>query len=106
LAFCTLINTALHRSLARRSRTGREGPSVQPPFAAVVAVLYAVSLVATTAAIAVVEALAGPSLAYDALAATVASCVASLARFSLLRGWAFRPDAAPRDPIAATTPVP
>jgi len=106
LAFCTLINTALHRSLARRSRTGREGPSVQPPFAAVVAVLYAVSLVATTAAIAVVEALAGPSLAYDALAATVASCVASLARFSLLRGWAFRPDAAPRDPIAATAPVP
>jgi putative flippase GtrA len=106
LAFCTLINTALHRSLARRSRTGREGPSVQPPFAAVVAVLYAVSLVATTAAIAVVGALAGPSLAYDALAATVASCVASLARFSLLRGWAFRPDAAPRDPIAATAPVP
>ena len=106
LAFCTLINTALHRSLARRSRTGREGPSVQPPFAAVVAVLYAVSLVATTAAIAVVGTLAGSSLAYDALAATVASCVASLARFSLLRGWAFRPDAAPRDPIAATAPVP
>ncbi len=106
LAFCTLINTALHRSLAGRSRRGREGPSVQPPFAAVVAVLYAVSLVATTAAIAVVGALAGPSLAYDALAATVASCVASLARFSLLRGWAFRPDAAPRDPIAATAPVP
>ena len=106
LAFCTLINTALHRSLAGRSRRGREGPSVQPPFAAVVAVLYAVSLVATTAAIAVVGAVAGPSLAYDALAATVASCVASLARFSLLRGWAFRPDAAPRDPIAATAPVP
>ncbi len=106
LAFCTLINTALHRSLARRSRTGGEGPSVQPSFAAVVAVLYAVSLVATTAAIAVVGALAGSSLAYDALAATVASCVASLARFSLLRGWAFRPDAAPRDPIAAIAPVP
>jgi putative flippase GtrA len=106
LAFCTLINTALHRSLARRSRTGGEGPSVQPSFAAVVAVLYAVSLVATTAAIAVVGTLAGSSLAYDALAATVASCVASLARFSLLRGWAFRPDAAPRDPIAATAPVP
>jgi len=106
LAFCTLINTALHRSLARRSGTGREGPSVQPPFAAVVAVLYVVSLVATTAAIAVVGALAGPSLAYDALAATLASCMAALARFSLLRGWAFRPDAAPRDPIAATAPVP
>ncbi len=106
LAFCTLINTALHRSLARRSRTGREGPSGQPPFAAVVAVLYAVSLVATTAAIAVAGALAGHSLAYDALAATVASCVASLARFSLLRGWAFRPPAVRRDPVAAYAPAP
>jgi putative flippase GtrA len=106
LAFCTLINTALHRSLARRSRTGREGTSAQPSFAAVVVVLYGVSLVATTAAIAVAGAFAGHSLTYDALAALVASCVASLARFSLLRGWAFRPPAGPRDPVLATVPVP
>jgi putative flippase GtrA len=106
LAFCTLVNTALHRSLARRARTGREGPSEQPSFVAVVAVLYGVSLVATTTAIAVAGALAGPSLAYDALAATVASCAASLARFTLLRGWAFRPPAGPRDPILATAHAP
>jgi len=106
LAFCTLINTALHRSLARRSRTGPEGTSAQPSFAAVVVVLYGVSLVATTAAIAVAGAFAGHSLTYDALAALVASCVASLARFSLLRGWAFRPPAGPRDPVLATVPVP
>ncbi|MGO8824040.1 MAG: glycosyltransferase [Acidimicrobiales bacterium] len=106
LAFCTLINTTLHRSLARRSRSGQEGPSAQPSFAAVVAVLYGVSLVATTAAIAVAGALAGHSLTYDALAALVASCVASLARFSLLRGWAFRPPARPRHPVLAPAPVP
>jgi putative flippase GtrA len=106
LALCTLINTALHRSLARRARSGPEGPTGQPPFAAVVALLYAVSLVATTTAIAVVGALAGPSLAYDALAATVACCVASLARFSVLRGWAFRPAAERRDPLLATAHAP
>ena len=106
LALCTLINTALHRSLARRARSGREGMAGQPPFAAVVALLYAISLVATTAAIAVVSALAGPSLAYDALAVTVACCVASLARFTLLRGWAFRPPAGPRVPLLATAHAP
>ncbi len=88
LAFCTLVNTALHRSLARRSPAGR---TAQPSFVAVIAVLYGVSLVATTAAIAVAGALIGSSLVVDALAATGASCGASLIRFSLLRGWAFRP---------------
>ena len=58
-----------------------------------VAVLYGVSLVATTAAIAIATPLAGPSLVGDALAATIASCAAALLRFSLLRGWAFRPPA-------------
>jgi putative flippase GtrA len=96
LAFCTLVNTALHRSLARRSPAGRPQ---RPSFALVVAVLYGVSLAATTAAIGVAGALVGPSLVADAVAATVASCAASLARFSLLRGWAFRPSAA--SPLAA-----
>jgi putative flippase GtrA len=97
LAFCTLINTALHRSLARRSPTTRTGADGRPSFVTVIAVLYGVSLVATTAAIAVANSLAGPSLVGDALAATIASCAAALLRFSLLRGWAFRP---------ATTPTP
>jgi putative flippase GtrA len=93
LAFCTLVNTALHRSLARRSPAARPSP---PSFVMVIAVLYGVSLAATTAAIAVAGALVGPSLVADAVAATIASCGASLARFSLLRGWAFRPPSAPR----------
>jgi hypothetical protein len=93
LAFCTLVNTALHRSLARRSTTDGAGLVDAPSFVTVIAVLYGVSLVATTAAIALVNALAGPSLVGDAVAATVACCAAALFRFSLLRGWAFRPSA-------------
>jgi putative flippase GtrA len=93
LAFCTLVNTALHRSLARRPLGA--GPR-RPSFAMVITVLYGVSLAATTAAIAVAGALVGPSLVADAVAATIASCAASLARFSLLRGWAFRPTVASR----------
>ena len=90
LAFCTLVNTALHRSLARR-RVPQPSTPRPAPFVLVVAVLYAVSLAATTAAIAVANAVAAPSLLSDALAATIASCAAALLRFSLLRGWAFRP---------------
>lgn len=91
LAFCTLVNTALHRSLARRSPGERAGVAGRPSFVTVVAVLYGVSLVATTGAIAVANVLAGPSLVGDAVAASLACCVAALVRFSLLRGWAFRP---------------
>jgi hypothetical protein len=101
LAFCTLVNTALHRSLARLSRGDMASISGQPTFVTVVAVLYAMSLVATTAAIALANVLAGPSLVGDALAATLASCGAALLRFSLLRGWAFPPAAAAAAPAPA-----
>ena len=53
LAFCTLVNTTLHRSLARRSPAGSAREPTRPSFVIVVAVLYAVSLAVTTAAIAV-----------------------------------------------------
>jgi putative flippase GtrA len=91
LAFCTLVNTALHHSLARRATVDPAARSTFPSFVLVVAVLYTVSLAATTAAIAVANAVGGPSLVGDALAATIASCAAALLRFWLLRGWAFRP---------------
>ncbi len=106
LALCTLVNTALHRSLAGRSRRDTAGSTGRPSFLTVVAVLYCVSLVATTAAIAVANALVGPSLIGDAVAATLASCVAALLRFSLLRGWAFPPAALSpeRDVADALTP--
>ena len=56
-----------------------------------VGILYAVSLAATSLAIAVAGSIAGHTLAVDAVAAMLGSCAASLLRFSLLRGWAFRP---------------
>jgi len=90
LALCTLVNTALHRSLAHRSPADATGVALRPSFVTVVALLYGVSLLATTGAIAIANALAGPSLVGDALASSLACCVAALARFSLLRGWAFR----------------
>jgi len=89
LAVCTLGNTALHRSLAPGAGPPLAPGRRHPSFVAVVALLYGVSLVATTAAIALVGILVGSSLAVDALAATVASCGAALVRFSVLRGWAF-----------------
>ncbi len=107
LAFCTLVNTALHRSLARRSPGIVRSVHGQPSFVTVVAVLYGVSLLATTGAIAVANVVAGPSLIGDAVAATIGSCAAALLRFSLLRGWAFRPPVstpAPRD-VAVATPT-
>ena len=106
LAFCTLVNTALHRSLARRSPGGVRNVSGQPSFVTVIAVLYGVSLVATTGAIAVANAVAGPSLIGDAVAATVASCAAALLRFSLLRSWAFRPPVAASARRDAAIPTP
>ncbi len=104
LAFCTLVNTTLHRSLARRSTAGAAGGLGRPSFATVIAVLYGVSLGATSAAIAITAAVAGPSLVGDALAATIASCAAALLRFSLLRGWAFRPPPTASPPGALTAP--
>jgi putative flippase GtrA len=91
LALCTLANTTWHRSLARRSPADVGGMAGRPSFVTVVAALYGVSLLATTGAIAVANLVAGPSLVGDAAAATLACCGAALLRFSLLRGWAFRP---------------
>ena len=54
-----------------------------------VSVLYAISVMATTAAIVAAGTVFGPSLVAYAAAVTIASCGAALVRFSLLRGWAF-----------------
>ena len=106
LAFCTLVNTALHRSLAQRSPPDPTDRAGRPSFVTVIVVLYGISLVATSAAIALVNVLAGPSLVGDALAACLASCAAALLRFSLLRGWAFRPPTTSSDLRSARSPAP
>jgi hypothetical protein len=54
-------------------------------------VLYAVSLTVTTAALLVAGALGAHALAPTLVAVTLANGAASLVRFALLRGWAFRP---------------
>jgi putative flippase GtrA len=91
LAFCTLVNTALHRSLARERTDGGVAQARRPHFLATTGVLYAVSLIGTTVALLAVYALGTPSLGAALLAVTLANGAASLVRFSLLRGWAFRP---------------
>jgi glycosyl transferase family 2 len=92
LAFCTVVNTALHRGTMRRSEAGEStaaGP--RPGFVTVAAALFGVSLVATTAALALAQALGTTTLAAALVAVTLANGAASLVRFALLRGWAFRP---------------
>ena len=93
LAFCTVVNTALHTGAVRRRQAGPDAApgDPQPSFVTVTAALFGVSLVATTAALALAQALGATSLVAALVAVTLASGAASLVRFALLRGWAFRP---------------
>ena len=98
LAFCTLFNTALHRSLNKaRDRSG--AGTRRPSFLGTAGVLYAVSLGCTTAALLIAGALGALSLPAALVAVTLANGFASLVRFVLLRGWAFRPS--PQRPVVA-----
>ena len=91
LAFCTLVNTALHRSLASGRSDRRTDDDRAPHFLVTAGALYAVSLTCTTGALLVAHVLGAGSLAAALLAVTLANACASLVRFALLRGWAFRP---------------
>lgn len=99
LAFCTLVNTALHRSLAEGRNRLSGVQTRRPHFLATAAVLYAVSLTGTTAALLVAGALGAHALTPTLVAVTLANGAASLVRFALLRGWAFRPS--PPQPVVA-----
>ena len=77
--------------MARRTKPGDDARTRRPHFLATAGVLYAVSLSCTTAALSVAGILGGGSLAAALVAVMLANGVASLVRFSLLRGWAFRP---------------
>lgn len=98
LAFCTLFNTALHRSLAN-GRGSSGARARRSSFLGTAGVLYAVSVSLTTAALLVAGAAGAGSLAAALVAVTLANGLASLVRFALLRGWAFRPS--PQRPIVA-----
>jgi hypothetical protein len=86
LAICTAFNTVVHTELSRnvggRVRRGR--------FVGIAVGLYALSLMLTTLALALVNLVVGPSLTFELLAVTGASAVAAVLRFAVLRTWVFR----------------
>ncbi|HEX3332964.1 MAG TPA: dolichyl-phosphate beta-glucosyltransferase [Acidimicrobiales bacterium] len=91
LAFCTVVNTALHRSLAS-GRSDEQAPDGRRShFLVTAGALYGVSLTFTTSALLVTHLMGAGSLAAALLAVMLANAAASLVRFALLRGWAFRP---------------
>jgi putative flippase GtrA len=87
MALATLFNTAVHRELSR----GMDGQRRPGRLAVVACVLYAISLLATTAALVVVQWAAPSSLAWELAAITAANAVAAVFRFGVLRAWIFRP---------------
>ncbi|HVB90712.1 MAG TPA: glycosyltransferase [Acidimicrobiales bacterium] len=91
LAFCTLVNTSVHRTLSRGPHRGARQASPRLRFLAFAGGLFTISFVLTTLALSVADAAAGPSLGFELLAVTVANAVAALLRFSVLRARIFRP---------------
>jgi hypothetical protein len=93
LAFCTVVNTGLQTGAVRRRevRPGAAAGAPPPSFVTVTAALFGVSLVATTAALALAQVLGATSFVAALVAVMLANGAASLVRFALLRGWAFRP---------------
>jgi glycosyltransferase involved in cell wall biosynthesis len=89
LAICTACNTVVHMELSRnvsgRARHGR--------FVAISLGLFALSLLLTTVALALVHVMVGPSLTFELLAVTGASAIAAVLRFAVLRTWVFRTSA-------------
>ena len=79
------------RCAAARSGPDAAAGTPPPSFVTVTAALFGVSLVATTAALALAQVLGATSLVAALVAVTLANGAASLVRFALLRGWAFRP---------------
>jgi putative flippase GtrA len=95
LALCTLVNTSIHRALADRVRGPAHQLAGQPRFLAAAAGLFAISMAMTTTALLVAGLVSATSMTSQLVAVTIANGVAALVRFTVLRAWVFRPDAAP-----------
>jgi glycosyltransferase involved in cell wall biosynthesis len=87
LAITTLFNTAVHRELAR----GANGLPRRGRFLLVTAGLYLVSLACTTLGLLVAQWIAPGALVPQLVALTLATMIAAVFRFSVLRVWIFRP---------------
>jgi putative flippase GtrA len=91
LAFCTLMNTTVHRALSENLHGALPGTIPRPRLFAVATGLFGISLVLTTLSLLAVDTLADPSVRFDLIAVTAANAVAAVLRFSVLRAWVFRP---------------
>jgi putative flippase GtrA len=102
---CGLANTAIHRRLATKGAHHAD----RRRFALGTSALIGVSLAVTTGALLVAMALDHSSLPAAIVAVTLASGVAALARFWLLRTWVFRPSylpgGAPSADVSTDAPV-
>jgi putative flippase GtrA len=87
VVLCGVANTVAHRRLAFSSA----GQSTRRHRAVGMVLLVAISLGFSAAALAVVQAAGAGSLAAALIAVTVATALAALVRFWLLRTWVFRP---------------
>ena len=85
MAIATLFNTAVHRELSRHA----DGAPRRTHRFLMASGLYAISMVCTTAALAVAQWLAPGALAAQLVALTAANLVAAVFRFALLRAWIF-----------------
>jgi putative flippase GtrA len=102
LALCTLGNTAAHRGMAGSERHGLD----RRERLAVSAGLLGVSLVTTTAALAVTTSLGFDTLPSELVAVTSASALAAILRFGILRTWVFRPEFGALTGAGTTKPTP
>jgi hypothetical protein len=84
---CSLGNTATHRGMSGTARHGLDRVHRM----ATASALLGVSLVFTTAALAVTRAVGLTALAPELAAVTLANLAAAAFRFSILRTWVFRP---------------
>ena len=87
IVLCSLGNTAAHRGMAGTVRHGLD----RPHRLGVAAGLVAVSLAATTVALAAVRAIGLGALVPELVAVAAANGLAAIARFAILRTWVFRP---------------
>jgi putative flippase GtrA len=92
LAFCTVVNTSVHRTLAQRLRGPLNRASNRPRFLAIATGLFAISLALTTLSLLAARAVDGPSLTLDLIAVSAANALAAGLRFTVLRTWVFRPE--------------
>jgi putative flippase GtrA len=103
LALCTLVNTSVHRALARRMHGDAVDVADPPRFIGAVAGLFAISAALTTLAIVVAGSVASDTTTADIVGVTIANAIAAVLRFSILRAWVFRPSPPARAPTVSAS---